>query len=215
MSDRLVDWRGVRVVPQMARRLVLLPDSIRPTGSRSGLRTWLDYVALRDSGRPASRTSWHFSGWACDVSPSSAVTPDLLRRADLGQPVSGEPWHLEPHTLGANPWRVWSSGRRVPGWRLAIADLGRDAWDGWVDPGASDVERAYPAVALAQAYCAFAATLSVDDVDGSYGPRSRRAFGHLWKGGSIVEQDACLAALRDAAVRRGVFSGEALRRDQP
>ncbi len=84
-----------------------------------------------------------------------------------------------------------------------------------MDPGASDVERAYPAVALAQAYCALAATLSVDDVDGSYGPRSRRAFGHLWGLGSIVEQDACLAALRDAAVRRGVFSGEALRRDNP
>ncbi len=175
----------------------------------------MDYVALRDSGRPASRTSWHFSGWALDASPSSELTPDVLRAADLGQPVADEPWHLEPHTLGANPWRVWSSGRRVPGWRLAIADLGRDAWDGWVDPGASDMERAYPAVALAQAYCALAATLNVDDVDGSYGPKSRRAVGYLWGLGSIVQQDACLAALREAAVRRGVFSGEALRRDNP
>ena len=90
MSDRLVEWRGVRVVPQMARRLVLLPEGIRPTGSRSGLRTWLDYVALTSSGRPASRTSWHFSGWACDVDPEAVahVCPRCAERGVVGVDVA-------------------------------------------------------------------------------------------------------------------------------
>lgn len=159
MSDRLREWRGVLVRVELADRLDRLPAGLRPTGSRSGLRTWEDYVALRSSGRPASRTSWHFSGWACDVSPSSAATPDVLAAAGLCAPVGGEPWHLEPVV---QPWRGVAGG-----WRLAIADLGRSAWSRWSDPGA---EERYPAVALAQAYLGLA-------TDGVVGPRTLAALG--------------------------------------
>lgn len=207
----LAGWRGVLVAPALASRLALLPEEIHPTGSRSGLRTWVDFVALRAAGRPASRTSWHFSGYACDVSPSARLTPKMLLDADLCAPVRGEPWHLEALTRSANPWRIWGSGARVPGWRLAIADLGPERWAAWVDPGASEEERAYPYGALAQAYLALAARMSSEDVDGLVGRRTLLALGLPSVGAWESRRAEMLPDLRRQAERRGVFAGEALR----
>ena len=175
----IVWWRGVEVRASMARALdaALLPADLRPTGSRSGLRTWSDYEALVASGRPASRTSRHFGGEAVDLSPSSVIG----RRLDgtgLVCPIVGEPWHVEPaaRVYGhlPDPWR----------WMLPIAELGRERWAAWCDPAAPV---RWPGVALVQARCG----VGVDDV---WGPVTRGACG--WGGVSRPSDDAVDAWLR-------------------
>ena len=219
----LVSWRSpprkpavfVLLHPALAAALdaIDLPDEVRPTGSRSGARTWADQAALRAKAPTlaAKGLSWHQAGLAVDLSPSSHPAVQAIGFAhfadrSIARPILSEPWHVE----GATPWRgnpsrPWDEpGARV-GVACAIAELG-PAWWGTVEAGAP-----YPwakaAVLLAQGYLARLGLLRWAGVDGLLGPVTLAAIEGICPTfapvGSTIEE-IVLCALAEACAERGV-----------
>lgn len=166
IHERMVAWRGVLVRRELAAALdeADFPPTIRPTGSKSGARTWAQQGELRTTrpGYAARGHSWHQAGLAVDLSPSAEIPVAALDRGGLVLPVPGEPWHVELED------HVWSD---LP-ITCAIADLGRAWWD---LPGAP-YSWAIAEVRLMQGYLARLGHLSAQGIDGFVGPGTRAAI---------------------------------------
>ena len=203
----LVSWRGVRVHPALAAALdaACLPPHIRPTGSRSGIRTRADMAKLYPT-QPA-RTSWHEAGLAVDLSPSSVLTDAQVGpvnpspgwivggKRDLWRPVKGEPWHVQCET----PWSTFSTPTALT---CGVAELGPE-W--WVEAGRPATDWPRAAVMLAQGYLWRLSYLGVRGVDGLWGPATAAALTAAlptWAPIASVTEPILLA-LAEACAERG------------